>query len=173
MKPPYAHQTQSPIALDPSLSEVFLKVGSVQRAGSFAPIIAIKSFLDSRVYSGVIDHIHVASRAGLELKFVVGREVGEVFDLEAITVTHLRRSSCLLVSAVTGSGSTEDPGVAVGGIVNPDNNIFPVVSVAAIEATVRDLVFRHIKGIHNSVAALVPASASVSLAVRRIVAASA
>ena len=58
-------------------------------------------------------------------------------------------------------------------IVNPDNNIFPVVSVAAIEATVRDLVFRHIKGIHNSVAALVPASASVSLAVRRIVAASA
>lgn len=43
--------------------------------------------------------------------------------------------------------------------------------MATIGATVGDLVLRHVEGIHDSVAALVPASASVSLAVRGIVAA--
>lgn len=115
---PPQDQNQSLLALDPSLLKVGLKVGSVQRAGSLAPVVTIKSLLDSCVDSGVIDHVHVTSRAGLELKFVVGREVGEVFDLEAVTVAHLRRSSGLLVPAVTGSGSTEDPRVLVGSCRN-------------------------------------------------------
>jgi hypothetical protein len=45
---------------------------------------------------------------------VVGREVGEVLDLEALPVAHLWCSSILLVPAVTGSGSTENPRVGVG-----------------------------------------------------------
>ena len=57
-------------------------------------------------------------------------------------------------------------------VVDPDHNILPIVSVAAIGATIRDLVFREVKGIHDGVAALVPASTSISLAVRGIVAAS-
>ena len=57
-------------------------------------------------------------------------------------------------------------------VVDPDHNVLPIVSVAAIGATVGDLVFRHVKGIHDGVAALVPASTRVSLAVGGIVAAS-
>lgn len=58
-------------------------------------------------------------------------------------------------------------------VVDPDYNVFPIVSMATIGRAVGDLVFRHVKGIHDSVAASVPASASVSLAVSGIVAASA
>ena len=57
-------------------------------------------------------------------------------------------------------------------VVDPDHNVLPIVSVAAVGPTVRDLVFRHVKGVHNGVATLVPASTSVSLAVGGIVTAS-
>lgn len=115
---PLQYQIQSPLALDPSLLKVGFKVGSVERAGSLPPVVTIKSFLDSWVDSGVIDHRHITSRAGLKLKFVVGREVSEVLDLEALPVAHLWCSSSLLVPAVTGSGSTENSRVGVGSCGN-------------------------------------------------------
>ena len=50
-------------------------------------------------------------------------------------------------------------------VVDPDDDVLPVVSVTAIEATVANLVFREVPGIHDSKAAVIPLSTNVGLAV--------
>jgi hypothetical protein len=97
---------------NPSLCKVALKVGPVERTVGIAPVVLIERFLDSRADSVVVDHIEITTRAGLELEFVVGREVRIVFDLQTVSVAHLRVRS-FLVAAMTRSSTAEDMRVSV------------------------------------------------------------
>lgn len=45
------------------------------------PIIFVECLPDSRIDSVIVNHGVIATRASLELKLVVGGEVGEVFHL--------------------------------------------------------------------------------------------
>lgn len=58
-------------------------------------------------------------------------------------------------------------------IVDPDDNVLPVVPVTTIAATSRDLVLREVPGVHDRIAALVPGTTNVGLAVGWIVTAAA
>ena len=58
-----------------------------------------------------------------------------------------------------------EKGWSVLTVVDPDDNVLPVVPVAAIEATLTNLVFGEVPGIHDSKAAAVPLSTNIGLAV--------
>ena len=58
-------------------------------------------------------------------------------------------------------------------IVDPDDNVLPVVPVTTIAATSRDLVLRKVPGVHDRIAALVPGATNVGLTVGWIVTAAA
>ena len=65
-----------------SLCKVALEVGLVERTVDTTPVVLIECFLDSWADSVVVDHIKVATQGVRELEFMVGREHGEVFDLQ-------------------------------------------------------------------------------------------
>ena len=66
---------------NPGLCKVVLEIAILEGAVGFAPVVSIERPFDICVDSVVIDHSVITTWAGLELKFVVGREIGEVFDL--------------------------------------------------------------------------------------------
>ena len=97
---------------NPGLCKVVLEIAILEGAVGFAPVISVERLSDSCVDSVVIDHSVIAARAGLELEFVVGREIGKVFDLQTVSIAHLRVCG-LLVAAVAGSSATEDTRVGI------------------------------------------------------------
>ena len=97
---------------NPSLCKVVLEVAILEGAVGLAPVIAIERLSNSCIDSVVIDHSVITTRDGLELEFVVGREIGEVFDLQTVSIAHLRVCD-LLVAAVAGSSATEDTRVGI------------------------------------------------------------
>ena len=113
------HHNPQPILTDkhaqssnPSLRKVGLETATLEGAVGFAPVISIERPPDSWADGVVIDHIVLTTRAGLELEFVIGREISKVFDLQMVSVSHLRVGG-LLVIAVTGSSATEDTRVGI------------------------------------------------------------
>lgn len=97
---------------NPSLRKVVLEVAILERAVGFVPVISIERLSNSWVDSVVIDHSVITTRAGLELEFVVGREIGKVFDLQTVSIAHLGVCG-LLVAAVAGSSATEDTRIGI------------------------------------------------------------
>ena len=97
---------------NPSLRKVVLEVAILEGAVGFAPFISVERPSNICIDSVVIDHSVITTRAGLELEFVVGREIGKVFDLQTVSIAHLRVCG-LLVAAVAGSSATEDTRVGI------------------------------------------------------------
>lgn len=115
----FTHHDPQPLLTDdhaqssnPSLCKVGLETATLEGTVSFAPVISIERPSDSWADSVVIDHIVLPTRAGLELEFVICREISKVFDLQMVSVSHLRVGG-LLVIAVTRSSATEDTRVGI------------------------------------------------------------
>lgn len=115
----YTYRTPQLVSTDendhrsnPSLCKVILEIAILKGAVGFAPVISVECLSDRCVDSVVIDHSVIATRAGLELEFVVGREIGKVFDLQTVSIAHLRVCG-LLVAAVAGSSATENTRVGI------------------------------------------------------------
>jgi hypothetical protein len=96
---------------NPSLCKVAQKVGLVERTVRTAPVVLIECFFDGRADSVVVDHIKIATQGVRKLEFMVGREGGEILDLQTVS-PHLRVCG-LLVAAMTGSGTTKDTRVSI------------------------------------------------------------
>lgn len=73
---------------------------------------------------------------------------------------------------MTGSRRAKNVGISIGRVINPYHGILPVMAVAKITSTVRDLILGKVLGIHDSILAFVPDTAGIGLTTTIIIAAS-
>ena len=96
-----------------------------------------------------------------ELKLMVGREAGKVFNL------HVVASSVgvggPLVGAMTGCSGAEDARVRICRVVEPDNDALPIVTVSASNVAGDRLVLGEVPGVHYGEPSPVPGGTGVDL----------
>lgn len=87
------------------------------------------------------DPVRASSGVG-ELQLVISRERNEVFYLDAISVPFWVRGG--LVSSMTRGSGTEKLRVVVRGVIEPNYNALPVMSVATSDVACSGLVLREV-----------------------------
>lgn len=133
-------------------------------------------------------HWHVSSDSVGESQFVVLWERGEVVDQDSLS-----RSwwvGVLLHASVTGGSSTDQDWSSNGWVVNPDDNVLPVVTVTANNVSGRWLILGEIcksksggrskahgvvesltPSVHDTVSVSIPSTANIGLTLSHITAA--
>lgn len=164
---------------NPGLFEVVLEAAILERHARGTKVGVLQRRAGRLGQHVPVDHGVVLAGAGLELQLVVGREVGEVLDHRAVALA--LRVVRLLVVAVAGRGGADEGGGSVGWegrqlrlgmgrarrltwVVDPDDDVLPVVAVAAGDVAVVGLVLRPVPRVHDAEAAVVPGGTDVGLA---------
>lgn len=106
-----------------------------------------------------------------KLKLMIGGECSEVLDFHVVALTVGVGGT--LVPAMGRCSSPKDARVGVRGVVDPDDDALPVVTVAACDVAGNRLIFGEVPGIHDGELAPVPGGASVDLAFVAVLAATA
>lgn len=102
---------------------------------------------------------------------MVGWEARKVLDLYIVALAIGVVGT--LVRAVARCCTAEDTGVVIRGVVDPDDDALPVVTVAAGDVSGVGLVFWEVPGVHDGKFALVPGGTGVDLAFVAVTAAGA
>ena len=118
----------------------------------------------------VADRVDATGSVG-ELKLMVPGKARVVLNLQAVALSV--RVVGFLVRAVAGCSTAQDTRVGVCGIVDPNNDTFPVVTVAANNIAGTRLVLGEVPGVHDTELSPVPGGSGIELALVSIPTASA
>lgn len=156
--------------LGQSLASLGLEAAILEGNVGASEVGVLKSSLGGRGHSvPVRDGVGLASGRG-ELELVVRGKASKVFDLGAVAF-HLGNAVGLAIPAVAGSGSPSDLGSGRVGVIDRDDNVLPVVTVASGSVTVERLVLREVPSVHDDSLAVDGASTSICLALALVAAA--
>lgn len=108
----------------------------------------------------VADPVRTSDSVG-ELKLMVGRKAGKVFDFDVVTLSIGVGGT--LIAAVARCSCAQNARVCIRRVIKPDDYTLPVMAMTARNISRDGLVLRKIPGVHNGKSSSVPGSASVDL----------